>query len=255
MEGTGKVNRKIGCWLAAPDIVFVELAAALGYGTLVLDAEHGTFDLKDLDRMIPFARQLGLQVLVKVEGPRAEPIQQALDFGASGVIVPHIGGVEHARSVCAAAKYPLLGTRSYAGSRPVKYGVPSVSYFDDDNLATRCLPMVETAEALADIDAILALPVVDGIFIGPSDLSLTRGRGKYRFTEEDRHDLLAIASACRKAGKPWIMPAWRHDEQIFANEQGADTVIISEQQSAMAVGLELARDRLSKQDIASPQHN
>jgi 4-hydroxy-2-oxoheptanedioate aldolase len=144
------MNMKIGCWLAAPDIVFVELAAAHGYGTLALDVEHGTFDLKDLDRLIPFARRLGLRVLVKVEGPRAEPIQQALDFGASGVIVPHIGGVEHARSICAAAKYPLLGTRSYAGSRPVNYGAPSDSYFDDDNRDTVCLAMVETADALAE---------------------------------------------------------------------------------------------------------
>lgn len=238
------MNKVLGCWLAAPDIVFIEIAADLGYGNLILDVEHGTFDLKDLDRLIPFARKLHLEVYVKVEGPRAEPIQQALDFGASGVIVPHIGGAPHARAVCSAAKYPPLGSRSYAGARTVKYGQPSGSYFDDDNVATRCLAMVETAESLNDIDALLAIPTVDGIFVGPSDLSLTRGRGKYSFNDADRGDLLAVAQACRKAQKPWIMPAWTTEEQAFALDHGAEMIVVSEQQSAMSIGLRTARDRL-----------
>lgn len=230
--------KRIGCWLAAPDIVFIEIAADLGYGTLVLDVEHGTFDLKDLDRLIPFARRLDLDVLVKVEGPRAEPIQQALDFGANGVIIPHIGGVEHARSICAAAKYPPLGTRSYAGARSVRYGAPSPTYFEDDNRKTLCFPMVETTESFLDVAAILSLPTVDGIFIGPSDLSLTRGRGRYGFGDADRADFEHIATACHAAGKPWIMPAWRDDERRFADKHGAAVTVVVEQQSAMAMGLE-----------------
>ncbi len=237
--------KRIGCWLAAPDIVFIEIAADLGYGTLVLDAEHGIFDLKDFDRLIPFARRLGFDVFVKVEGPRAEPIQQALDFGASGVIVPHIGAVAHARSVCAAAKYPPLGTRSYAGARTVRYGAPAPTYFDDDNRATLCFAMVETAESFQDVAAIAALPMVDGIFAGPSDLSLTRGRGRYGFTDADRADIGHIAAVCRAAGKPWIMPAWRADEKVFADEHGAAITLIAEQQSAMAIGLDLAIKRVS----------
>lgn len=236
--------KQIGCWLAAPDIVFIEIAADLGYGTLVLDVEHGTFDLKDLDKLIPFARRLNFDVLVKVEGPRAEPIQQALDFGANGVVIPHIGTVNHARSVCAAAKYPPLGTRSYAGARTVRYGSPSPTYFDDDNRATLCFAMVETSESFLDIEAIVALPMVDGIFAGPSDLSLTRGRGRYGFADADRADIGRIAAVCRAAGKPWIMPAWRAEEKAFADEQGAAITLIAEQQSAMATGLEIARKRV-----------
>jgi 2-keto-3-deoxy-L-rhamnonate aldolase RhmA len=126
----------LGCWLACPDVVFIEIARDIGFHTLVMDVEHGTFSLADLDKLVPYARALGLRVLVKVEGPRAEPIQQALDFGAHGVIIPHILGADHARGVCAAAKYPTLGTRSYAGARTVRYGVPADTYFDDDNRAT-----------------------------------------------------------------------------------------------------------------------
>lgn len=231
------MNRKIGCWLATPDVVFIELAARMGYGTLVLDVEHGTFDLKDLDRLLPLARALGMETLVKVEGPRAEPIQQALDFGATGVIIPHIGDVAHAEAICRSAKYPLLGTRSYAGARSVHYDAPDDGYFDRDNSQTRCLPMIETAEALADVEAILALPQVDGVFVGPSDLSLSSGRGRYRFGPEDRADITRIAKACEAAGKPWTMPAWSSAEQEFASALGASVLVVIEQQSTMATEL------------------
>ncbi|MCG8441350.1 MAG: aldolase/citrate lyase family protein, partial [Caulobacterales bacterium] len=240
--GGGIGMTKTGCWLAAPDIVFIELAADMGYDMLVLDAEHGTLDLKDQDRLIPFARRCGLDVFVKVEGPRAEPIQQALDFGANGVVVPHIGTAEHARHVCGASKYPPLGTRSYAGARTVRYAAPADDYFDDENRKTACFPMIETAQALADVEAILALPAVDGVFVGPSDLSLDRGRGRYRFGPADEADIAAIADAAHRAGKPWIMPAWTMAERAFAERRKAYSNIVVEQQSAMATGLKLAID-------------
>lgn len=231
---------EFGCWLSAPDTVFIEMAAEIGFKALVLDVEHGTLSLADLDKLIPLARALGLTVLVKVTGPQAEPIQQALDFGANGVVIPHIGTAGHAASVCQAAKYPLLGTRSYAGARPVRYGAPAADYFDADNRMTACYPMIETAEALADVEAILALPTVDGVFVGPSDLSLTRGRGGYRFTDDDRADIARIAAACVAAGKPWIMPAWSPAERAFASAHGAGLQVIVEQQSAMADGMKAA---------------
>lgn len=233
-----------GCWLSAPDVVFIEMAADIGFRTLVLDVEHGTLSLADLDKLIPLARALGLTVLVKVAGPQAEPIQQALDFGANGVVIPHIGTASHAASVCRAAKYPLLGTRSYAGARPVRYGAPSEDYFDADNRMTACYPMVETAEALEDVEAILALPTVDGVFVGPSDLSLTRGRGGYRFADADRADIARIAAACAAARKPWIMPAWSPAERAFASAHGAKLQIVVEQQSAMASGMKAVFSQL-----------
>lgn len=239
-----------GCWLSAPDVVFIEMAADIGFRTLVLDVEHGTFSLSDLDKLIPLARALDLTVLVKVAGPQAEPIQQALDFGANGVVIPHIGTASHAASVCRAAKYPLLGTRSYAGARPVRYGAPSKDYFDGDNRMTACYPMIETAEALADVEAILALPTVDGVFVGPSDLSLTRGRGGYRFTDADRADIARIAAACAAARKPWIMPAWSPAERAFASTHGAKLQIVVEQQSAMASGMKAVFSQLRGNAVA-----
>lgn len=240
------MNPTLACWLACPDIVFIEIARDVGFGTLVMDVEHGTFALGDLDKLIPFAAALGMRVLVKVDGPRAEPIQQALDFGAHGVIIPHVLGVDHARTICSAAKYPTLGTRSYAGARTVRYGSPADDYFEQDNLKTKCYPMVESKEALADVEAIVALPTVDGVFIGPSDLSLSRGRGRYRFADADRADMQRVVDACRAAGKEWLMATWRKDEQEFAGDRGASVRVVVEQQAAMYTGLAQVFSSLQK---------
>jgi len=176
---------KIATWMTTPHFQHAEIARDCGFEHLVLDIEHGTFDLGALDRFIGFAKALGMGVHAKVLGPTVEAIQQALDFGADSVIIPHILDAAHAEAVCAAAKYPPLGRRSFAGGRCMGYTRQSDDFFPAENVRVRCWPMCETAESLADIENILKLPTVDGIFMGPSDLSLSRGRPNYHFTDDD----------------------------------------------------------------------
>lgn len=225
-------------WLSTPHQALVEIACELGARRFVLDIEHGLFELDATDKLVALIRALGAEVYAKVLGPEAIPIQQALDIGCSGVIIPHIGDVAHARRVTAAAKYPPLGTRSFSGTRPARYDAVDPEYYDRENAATRCYPMVETAEALEDVEAILALPTVDGVFVGPSDLSLKRGRGAYRKTAEDTADLKRIAAAARAAGKAWIMPAWSAGERELSRAEGADFMVTVDEYSALWTGLE-----------------
>ena len=89
------------------------------------------------------------------------------------------------------------------------------------------------------------LDTVDGLFVGPSDLSLRRGRGRYRRTEADREDLVRIAAAAAAAGKPWIMPAWTAEEQQWAQGLGAHLQIIVEEQALLADGLRAVLEPLS----------
>ncbi|HEY2111781.1 MAG TPA: aldolase/citrate lyase family protein, partial [Dongiaceae bacterium] len=105
---------------------------------------------------------------------------------------------------------------------------------------TRCFPMIESAEALADVDAILALPTVDGVFVGPSDLSLSRGRGAYRNTEADRADLTRIAQAAAAAGKAWIMPGWTKAERDFARPLNHAFSVVVDEGGALYTGLSQA---------------
>ncbi|MGH6720239.1 MAG: aldolase/citrate lyase family protein, partial [Alphaproteobacteria bacterium] len=207
------IDDRLAFWLAGPSFAQIEIARATGFRRIVLEVEHGAFGTLGLDRATAYATSLGFAVFAKVLGPEPVPIMQALDFGADGVIVPHIEDAAHAAQVTRWAKYPPLGKRSFAGGRTVGYGAPGADYFQGENRRTQCLPMVETAAALADLAAILALPTVDGVFVGPSDLSLDRGRGAYRQTEADARDLTAIALAARAAHKPWVMPAWTSAER------------------------------------------
>jgi 4-hydroxy-2-oxoheptanedioate aldolase len=228
---------KLAVWLTTPNHIMVEIARDLGYRRFLLDIEHGLFDLEPTDRLVAFIKALGLEVYAKVLGPSAVPIQQALDLGVDAVIIPHIGSVDHAREVTAAAKYPPLGARSFAGTRTAKYGGVTPEWYENENRRTRCFPMIESKEALENVEAILALPTVDGVFPGPSDLSLSRGRGAYRNTDADRADLTRIATAARKAGKPWIMPAWTRAERDFVSNLGPEFMIVVDETGSLYTGL------------------
>ena len=183
----------IALWMSQPHHGYLEIARTLGVKSLVLELEHGTFDLSTLDQFLAYTKALGMPVLTKILAPNAESIQQALDFGSDGVIVPHLLGVEHARAVTRAAKYPLLGVRSYTSGRVFGYARPASDAFDRENARSKCYAMIETAESLADVERIIALDTVDGLFPGPSDLALARGRGAYAFNDADRADLRRIA--------------------------------------------------------------
>lgn len=220
---------KLACWLTQPTIPHIEIAHHFGFRKIVLDVEHGTFDLSTLDSTIAFCKALQFTVYAKVLGPQMEAIQQALDFGADAVVIPHIGDVAHAAAVTKAAKYPPLGNRSFSGGRPSSYGPATDTYGRDQNARIKCFPMIESAEALADVELIAALPTVDGLFAGPTDLSLTQGRPRYSFSAADQSDLVRIAKAAKAAGKSWIMPAWTPPERVLADANGAEVIVVGAQ--------------------------
>lgn len=230
----------LGLWLSTPNLALLEIARDQGVRAVVLDVEHGTFDLAALDQIIFAGRALGLSMLVKTLADTRAAIQQPLDFGASGVIIPHVGDLADARRLTAFAKFPPRGSRSFAGGRTTAYAAPEEGFFAGQDAATLCLPMVESAEALDAVEAILDLDTVDGVFVGPSDLSLRRGRGRYRRSEADLADLRRIAAAAAAAGKPWIMPAWTAQEQGWARDLGAQLLVVAEEQSILADGLAAA---------------
>ena len=244
--------RRYAVWLSDPSFAAAEIARSLGYGAAILDVEHGAFDAADLERYIPFLRTLGFDVLAKVQGPERVPIQQALDFGADAVVIPHVGSAAHAKAVTAFAKFPPVGDRSFAGGRTTSYGS-----FDDDWVAeqdrvTRCLPMIEDHTAIEEVEAILALETVDGVFVGPSDLSLRRSRGAYTRSDDDFADLARVAAAAAAAGKPWVLPAWTREEKEFGVGHGADQLALLTQHGALAAGFAAPLEQMRAVEDAEP---
>ena len=191
------------------------------------------------DAMMLVGGRLGLDVLVRVADGSRAVLQQALDAGAAGVIVPQIQSVEDAERASAFCKYPPLGTRGMGYGRTMYDGAPA-DFPDRENARTTCWMMIETAEALRRVEEIAALPCVDGLFVGPADLSLARGRGLFRNTEEDRSDHRRVAVAARAAGKVWGMPAPTADMARFAREEGSSLAVVADDVTALRRGFEAA---------------
>lgn len=238
---------KYSVWVSEPQFSYIEIAHACGVRRLVLDIEHGIFPLHAMDQFIAFAKAKDMNVLAKVAGPHAEAVQQAIDCGADGVIIPHVVDAAHAAEICAVAKFPSRGTRSYYGGRPVNFMKPPTSYFEDEDRRVQCLPMIETPTALEDVEKIVALDVVDGLFPGPTDLALTQGQGAYTFSERSQADILRCANAARAAGKVWVLPAWTAAERKFALQHGADEIVVVTQYAAIRNGIQGALKSLSEE--------
>ncbi|MFI6697330.1 HpcH/HpaI aldolase/citrate lyase family protein [Streptomyces sp. NPDC050433] len=248
---------RLGAWLASGSLTAAEISATSGAVFTVIDAEHGAIDDTGLNVIIPMLKSLGQEVLVKVRSTGREAIQRPLDFGADGVIVPHVLGVDHAREVCGFAKFPPLGDRSLAAERALGYASLSPEWIAAQDVRTRCYAMIEDATALEEIEEIVALDVVDGVFPGPSDLAIRRGRGCYSRSVEDFADLRRIADACAAVGKPWILPAWHPAEQEFAMAEGAAGIVVANEYTALSLGFTTlvadARTRLTRSAPDDPR--
>jgi len=230
-------------WLEYPSLPACEIAAGLGYGAVIFDLEHGVIPQDDADRLAFASKKLGLAVYSRVAAAERVPIQNALDSGVDGVILPQIASAAHACAAAAYAKYPPLGTLGVGYSRTMGYGSEAPGFFAAENRRCLCLPMIETARALAEVEAIAALDTVDGLFVGPSDLSMARGRGAFAVTDEDLADFEAVAAAAEGAGKPWGLPAPGAKVFDFAARRSAALVAVCDDLSALGLGFAQGRRR------------
>jgi 4-hydroxy-2-oxoheptanedioate aldolase len=247
-SSSGKDRRPaLAFWLEHPSLPACEIAALLGYEVVIFDMEHGVIPQETADQLALTCKKLGLTVYSRVPSAERVAIQHALDSGVDGVILPQIANLAHARAVAEFAKYPPLGSRGIGYSRTMSFGGVPPDFFKAENRRTLCLPMIETPGALAEVGAIARLDSVDGLFIGPSDLSMTRGRGNFRTTDKDFVDFAKIAAAAAKAGKIWAIPAPGRAVFDFSSRHQAAFVTICDDLSALragfAQGLAVAGDR------------
>lgn len=227
----------LGFWLEYPSLPACEIAAGLGYAAVVFDLEHGVISQEQADALTLACKKLGLTVYSRVSAAERVPIQHALDSGVDGVILPQIAGLTHAREATACAKYPPLGTRGVGYSRTMGYGATPPGFFAEENRIRRCFAMIETPGALAEAEAIAALDTVDGLFAGPSDLSMTRGRGPFAASDDDLADLGRIAAAAAARGKLFALPAPGRKMFEFACRHRAAFVTVSDDLTALRLGL------------------
>lgn len=185
----------VGAWIAIADSVATEVLGKAGYDWAILDTQHGGITW---DNLLPLLQALefgGTAGLVRVGWNDQMQIMRALDLGAAGVIVPLVSTPAQALSAAQAMRYPPHGIRSFG---PVR------NYYDTgaDKGALLCFVMIETAEALENLDAIAATPGVDGLFLGPVDLALSLGLGlALTMPEAVLAAMGEVIAACRQHGK------------------------------------------------------
>lgn len=135
------------------------------------------------------------------------------------------------------AKFAPLGTRGVGYGRTQGYAGATNSFFETENLRRHCYAMIETATAFEAAAAIAALPCVDGLFIGPADLSMARGRGAFAATDADLDDLRHIAAVTAGAGKRWAVPAANPRLRETALPLAPSFVMLGDDLSALSAGL------------------
>jgi 4-hydroxy-2-oxoheptanedioate aldolase len=160
-------------WLAIPDSFAAETMAHQGWDSLTIDLQHGVVDYPAMVRMLQAISTTPTVPVVRV--PWLEPgiLMKALDAGAYGVICPMVNTREDAQKLVAWTHYAPRGTRSFGPVRALLYGGADYPQHANDTIVR--FAMIETAQALDNLDAILSVEGLDAVYIGPSDLSLSLG--------------------------------------------------------------------------------
>lgn len=165
----------IGLWNTVPGQVVTELLAGAGFDWVMIDTEHSPTDVQDTLGMMQATAGYPTSALVRVAANDAVLIKRVLDLGAQTIMVPYVQTVEDAKRAVEAMRYPPRGIRGMGGTtRATRYGTIS-DYVERADEELCLLVQVETAATLPEIEAIAAVDGVDGLFIGPNDLSATMG--------------------------------------------------------------------------------
>lgn len=168
-----KGNPIINAWLSIPSGYLAEGAGHQGFHSVTVDLQHGMIGFETAVTMLQAISATPAIPLVRAPSRDQEAIMHLLDAGAYGVVCPMISTADEAAEFVAACRYPPVGARSFGPARGKLYG--GADYFEAANGEIMAIPMIETAEALQNIDDILAVPGVDMIYVGPNDLALDLG--------------------------------------------------------------------------------
>ncbi|MBV9656311.1 MAG: 2,4-dihydroxyhept-2-ene-1,7-dioic acid aldolase [Acetobacteraceae bacterium] len=192
-------------WLAIPSGFAAEVMAQCGWDGICVDLQHGVQDYLSMVGCLQAMQAHPVTPVVRVPSNEPGIVGKVLDAGAMGVICPMINTRAQAEAFVASCRYPPAGQRSNGPIRAALYGQAS-SYQRTANDEVLTMPMIETQEAVDNLDDILGVPGIDAVYVGPSDLSLSRGGAPV--LDNDDPETLAIydriIEACNRRG---IVPA------------------------------------------------
>ena len=191
-------KQTVGAWIGMDSAYSVEVMAGLGFDWLCLDLQHGLLDYNDAKKMLPAISTTRTMPFVRVPWNEPYEIMKVLDAGAYGVVIPLVNNREEAERAVAACRYPPKGIRSFGPMRAAMYG--GRGYAKEANNEIACIVMIETKEALDNLDEILSTPGVDAVYIGPADLAFALDLTPTGDNNDPKHVATVdrIFDACKK---------------------------------------------------------
>ena len=200
-------QRPFGTFVELGGANVIEALSMTGLDYVIIDNEHGPFDVESTEECIRACELSGLTPFCRIREISRPAVMKLLDVGAQGLIVPYVETVGQVRELIDYAKYPPVGKRGFCGSKKDRWGFayPGTESMETQfsywNRETLLIPQCETVGALENIEEITALDGVDGIFVGPFDLSISMGMpGQFKdpvFVAAIKR----ILAACQAAGK------------------------------------------------------
>ncbi len=166
-------GKTVNGWLGIPSAFSAELMAHQGFESVTVDMQHGVVGYEAAVGMLQAISTTDAVPLVRVPWREAGIVMRMLDAGAYGIICPMVNSRAEAEELVSFCRYPPLGQRSFGPVRASIYG--GADYHDHANEEVLVLAMIETRKALDNLDEILSVPGLDGVYVGPSDLALSLG--------------------------------------------------------------------------------
>ena len=234
-------------WLQIPNSFTAELMANQSWDSLTLDMQHGVIDYPNAVGMLQAISSTKVVPLARVNWNEPGQIMKILDAGAYGIICPMVSNKKEAENFVKACMYPPDGYRSYGPIRGLVYGGPD--YADEANNEILRFAMIETKESLENLDEIMKTPGLDGIYIGPADLSLAIGE-KPSFDKPEGDPVYeVIMKILDHAKKNKIIAGIQNGQPEYAEKminKGFQLVTIGSDQRYMTGASKAALNKLKK---------
>ena len=238
-------NAVINGWLQIPSTVSAETMAQQGWDSLTIDMQHGLVDYTNAMPMMQVISATEVVPLARVNWNEPGQIMKILDAGCYGIICPMVSNRKEAERFVQACKYPPDGYRSFGPMRGLIYG--GTDYGDHANEEILKIAMIETRESLEKLDEIMSTPGLDGIYIGPADLSLAVGEAPGFDRPENTKAYSEILRILEHAKKNNIFSGIHNGSPEYAHkmiDKGFNFVTIGSDQRAMSSGSKAIVDKM-----------
>lgn len=212
-------KKTAGSWLQMASPISAEIIARAGFDWVIIDMEHGPGDLMTLVSQFQAVNGSGAVPIVRVPWNDFVLIKRVLDAGAYGILIPYVNCKEEAEAAVRACKYPPEGIRGIAGStRAAWFNRNAMNYFSRANDEILIIVQIETRTAVDNLDEILGVPGVDGIFVGPMDLATSLGHIYNPAVPEVQSVIRSIEEKAGKTDKflGTISSDWHQAKQLYA---------------------------------------